>query len=169
MKIIEFNTPEDDFDRNVGEIEKAMKEPSVVLVWAVWCPHCTSMKEDWDKLKKTSRKTTNFIEIESGNLEKIKSTNKALFKKLYKQPDRVFYPMIQMRKNNTSKLYNKDRTFTEMKKSVDTHFKKAPKKATPKKKAQRGGGGEQDASASGMAKFQRELNDYIQGMLSKVL
>lgn len=176
MKVIQFNDVEDDYASNVKEIEQAMKQPSVVLVWAVWCPHCTSMKQDWEQLKTTAKSKTNFIEIESGNLEKIKATHKSLFKKLYKQPDRVFYPMIQMRKNNVSKLYEDDRTYTDMKKSLDSHFKTAvaSKKGKPATKKAKGtkpkslkGGGNTDPS--GMAKFQRDLNDYIQGMLAKVL
>lgn len=49
--IIELNNAFDDVNDKIYKIQECMKGPTVVLVWAVWCPHCQVMKPDWDMLK----------------------------------------------------------------------------------------------------------------------
>lgn len=179
---IEFNNADDDYKTNVATIKRHMKGPTIVLVWAVWCPHCVSMKSDWESLKEAHGNTAHFVEIESTNLERIKQQNKALFKQLYVKPDRVFYPMIMMRKDNKGKLYEEERSFEVMKKHVDDFYKKPVRKTTKKptkklvkkvvKPDKQSGGSEEIPHlphfTGEVKKFQQELNDYIRTILHNI-
>lgn len=172
MKIINFNSHEDDYKTNVRKIQEAMKGPAIVLVWAVWCPHCTVMKNDWEQLKQSHGSKAHFVEIESTNLEKIRGANKQLFKKLYAKPDQVSYPMIKFIKDNKGKVYQEERSYPEMKQHADKYFAKNKATATKKPKKQKKQKGGDDIKTpvitSDMKKFQAELNDYIKNVLSSI-
>jgi len=162
MTIIEFNNIEDDYSESIANIEKCMASKAVVvLVWAVWCPHCTSMKNDWDLLKTNAKTNIHFIEIESQNLERIKENNKKLFKKFYPQADRVMFPMIKSYSDKKGTTYNKERSYDVMK----THFEKQfAKKKTANKapsKTQKGGNLPEKT-------FRQEFDKYINKLLRQL-
>lgn len=161
MTIVKFNNPDDNYDETIKKINSCVKGNSVVLVWAIWCPHCISMKEDWERLSLYASDKVNFVEIESGNLEKIKSQNKSLFKKLYADPERVFFPMIKVLKDKKSSLYEDERSFDKMKQHIDKQFPKKSKK-TSKKTTQKGGS---KIKLVDIHEFQRELDSYIKEIL----
>lgn len=158
MTVVKFNNPEDDYKDTVAKINSCVKENTVVLVWALWCPHCINMKNDWEKLSKSSKNKVNFVEIESTNLEKIKMQNKMLFKKLYPNPERVFFPMIKVWQDKKSHVYEDERTYEKMKQHIDKKFSKPKKVLDKKSKKQKGG--------SDIKKFQNELDTYIKQILS---
>lgn len=174
MKTIEFNNADDDFKTNVGHIQECMKGPAIVLVWAVWCPHCTTMKGEWEKLKQSQGSKVHFVEIESTNLDKIRSGHKTLFKKLYAQPDRVSYPTIKFIKNSKGTVYENPRTYEDMKKHAEVFFKSTnakktatkPKTASTKKTTPQKGGN--STLMTEKRAFQKELSNYIKGVLSKL-
>lgn len=174
MKIVEFNGFEDDYKKKVKHVQDAMKGPAIVLVWATWCPHCTTMKDDWNRLKQANANVAHIVEIESSNLEKIRNADRALFKRLYSRPDQVSYPMIKFVRSNKGSVYDKERTFDEMQKHATTYFKKSKKKAAPKAAAKtvpKKGTASAKKLSGGNADikdFQRELNDYIKRVLSNV-
>jgi thiol-disulfide isomerase/thioredoxin len=138
MAIIEFNDINDDFKTNTSKIHQSItKRPSVVLVWASWCPHCIIMKDDWQMLKNDVGKKVTIIEIESGNLDRIRENNSLLYKKLFPNQDKVFFPMIKMYKDSKVTNYEQERKYPTMKHHVTKHLlssKKNNKVSKPTKK-----------------------------------
>ncbi len=145
-KIVELN------DRNntevkIREMKDCMKGPSVILIWAVWCPHCQIMKPDWDMVKPDMvRQGIHVIEIESSNLDRIRQSHQDVFKKLYKKNDAVMFPTIQMHKKNddkktVKKIYDGKRDFETMRANLSTHFKVPSKKKVSKSKSMKQKGG----------------------------
>lgn len=136
--LVVFNNIDDDYATNSSKIRSCLDQPTVVLVWAEWCPHCHIMKGDWERIKNdVDSKLVNIVEIESGNLDRIRAQDKALFKKLYPQSNSVFYPMIKTWKNKKGRVYSAPRNYSSMKEHIDKQFTQAAKpkktKATPKK------------------------------------
>jgi thiol-disulfide isomerase/thioredoxin len=119
-KVIELNTASDDVSKKLPEIKQRLGGKAVVLVWASWCPHCISMKPDWNYFKRTVRSDITIIEIESQNLEKIRHSNDPLFKKLYPDENRVMYPLIKSFNANKGRVYEQERTGAAMKKNFET-------------------------------------------------
>jgi thiol-disulfide isomerase/thioredoxin len=163
MSIVKFNSLDDDYKTKVAQIQDCLKKDTVVFVHAIWCPHCVSMKEDWELLKQNSRKGINFIEIESANVDRIRNANKMLFKKLYSEPDRVYYPLIKIWKDKKGSVYENERSFPIMKETIKKHF--ATKNKVKKSKQQKGGS---ELPTNEVKKFQRELNNYIKNILSNI-
>lgn len=118
-KVIELNTATDDVSKKLPEIKQRLGGKAVVLVWASWCPHCISMKPDWNNFKRTVRSDITIIEIESQNLEKIRHSNDPLFKKLYPDENRVMYPLIKSFNANKGRVYEQERTGAAMKKNFE--------------------------------------------------
>ena len=179
MTIIEFNNSHDDLNKNVGMIERCLGSKAVILVWAVWCPHCTSMKDDWNYLKNNTR-GINFIEIESGNLERIKETNRNLYRKLFPQSDRVFYPMIKTWNNSKGQVYQDERTLEAMKSHLEKKFKNTKKKTDKSKKESKKEsktkstekklkvGGKTMKNTNDIQIFKDEFNNYIDNILKSL-
>lgn len=167
MTIIELNNIDDELASNVRDISRCLKDDTVVLVWAVWCPHCVVMKDDWERLKSTISKRVNVVEIESSNLDKIRDSHKALFKKLYGKDGRVHFPMIKMWKDNVGIEYENERTFAGMKKAINKHYPKAAKAKKVVSGAQ-GGGGNSNDNAFNVRQLQIELNRYIANILKGI-
>jgi thiol-disulfide isomerase/thioredoxin len=163
MRVIEFNNPADSFVTNVRDINAALKEPTIVLVWASWCPHCVSMKSDWELLKKHVANKANVIEIESSNLDKIKHQRKMLFKSLYSDPQRVQFPMIKMFQDNRGVEYDGERSFATMKKTVNKHYKKTPK--SKKTTAHKGGA----TGGADARQLQNDINNYIKQLVRNLI
>lgn len=100
----------------------------VILLWADWCPHCTSMKPAWDRVKRDKDlKAVKFIEVESKNVNSVAEKDPALFKRMTEN-GHIAYPMITIVKNNRARKYTNDRDFETMKEA----FK--PKTPATKKK-----------------------------------
>jgi thiol-disulfide isomerase/thioredoxin len=181
MKLIEFNNVDDDFEQNVRDINSCLSSKAVVLVWAVWCPHCVSMKDDWQRLKSDLQgKNVHVVEIESSNLEKLKTQDPTTFKKLYPSGDRVYFPMIQTWKDKKPTEYNDERTYDKMKSILqafnapaknEKNAKNAKKGIKAKKaktgtKKQRGGG---NSVRDEFANFEKELAEFITNAKKKYL
>lgn len=174
MPVIELNSQNENVTEKIPQIKGSIASSAVVLVWATWCPHCVSMKGEWNKFKKSVDPAINVVEIESQNLERIKHRDRQLFKKLYPDEHRVFYPLIKSFSKSKGEIYEDQRKSAVMKKHFETrlntsHAKKndkqpqKPKKqGTPKKK--KGG----DGSATNIEMFKKELDHYIKNLMKQI-
>lgn len=175
MKIVEFNNIDDDFNSNATQIRKCLDEPTIVLVFATWCPHCQVMKPAWEQLKNEISPKVNIIEIESVNLDRIRANNMKLYKKLFPKDDKVYFPTIKMWKDKKGKMYDSERDFNTMKTKMVKHFAKKTnkaKKATTKlnktnaKPTQQGGSNNTLAQENQVIrKFKLDFNQYIQQLV----
>lgn len=124
VKSIALNSVNDAASEKSEEIKDTLRGRVVVLIWATWCPHCTSMKGDWDKLKSdASMKSFSFIEIESANLDRL---DPKLSKRLTGTKG-VYFPMIKTFNNNRSKEYKGSRDFKSMKEGFTKTLSPKPK------------------------------------------
>ena len=138
MPNVVFNSPNDNVAAKTKNVEKALSNRAVVLIWASWCHHCVSMRNDWDKVKKDlSGDGIDFVEIESVNIERIRQENPKLMYKLTQS--KLYFPMIKLASDNKLKEYSNDRTYESMKKSFKSikPAKKAPVKKAVKKAAKK--------------------------------
>lgn len=176
MPVIELNSQNDNVTENVPKIKKSIASSAVVLVWATWCPHCISMKGEWNKFKKSVHPNINVVEIESNNLEKLKQEDRKLFKKLYPDENRVYYPLIKSFSNNKGVIYEDQRKSAVMKQHFETALKENSTKETPKKSSKSKKSVKKD-SAEGKRKtggsnkielFKKELDSYIKNLMKQI-
>ena len=57
-----------DFVNNIQESNTNYNEPSVVLIYADWCPHCQVMEPEWDSATDEMGQNVKVIKIESNDL-----------------------------------------------------------------------------------------------------
>ena len=57
-----------DFVNNIQESDTNYNEPSVVLIYADWCPHCQVMEPEWNEATNEMEKSANVIKLESNQL-----------------------------------------------------------------------------------------------------
>ena len=77
-----------------------------VKYYASWCPHCTNMQAEWDRLEKhelLKNKNINIAEVEE-----------SFFNKLHSQPDVIGFPTIKFYNNGSSKDFKGNRTTENM-------------------------------------------------------
>jgi thiol-disulfide isomerase/thioredoxin len=161
MTIIELNEPDVALKPVIPKIKKCLGGNTVVGIFAVWCPHCSSMRDDWDLLKNDLKAAkVNVVEIESANLDRMRSAHPLMFKKIYGVSDRVYYPMIQMWKKNKSMEYEDERTYDNMKKVITDYYKTKPKAAAAKKKA-KGTTKAKKGGAYNFKEFEKQLDAFI--------
>lgn len=193
--ILELNSSTDDVRSKFKDINNALDNNTVVLIWAVWCPHCVQMKDAWAKYKSSVGSNINIVEIESSNLDKIKQQNNKLFNRLSCKSNRVFFPMIKFWKDKQATDFNEDRTFAKLKKFSNTHYSdttkstlvspksprksKSPSKSRSKSPKKKGGAiptestqailntNSQKQNAKGLRQIQNELNEYINSLLKR--
>lgn len=184
MPVIELNSQNENMTEKIPQIKGSIATSAVVLVWATWCPHCVSMKGEWNKFKTSVDPAINVVEIESQNLERIKHQDKQLFKKLYPDEHRVFYPLIKSFSKSKGEIYEDQRKSAVMKqhfenrlnsgnnanKTEKTAAKTAPKKQekpkknSPNAKKKKGG----DGTATSIEMFKKELDHYIKNLMKQI-
>jgi thiol-disulfide isomerase/thioredoxin len=175
MPVIELNSQNENIAEQVPRIKKCIASSAVVLVWATWCPHCVSMKSEWNKFKKTVHPNINVVEIESNNLEKLKQEDKKLFKKLYPDENRVYYPLIKSFSHNKGVIYDDQRKSAIMKQHFETALKaNSVKEETPKqsskgkKSVKKSVGKQQKGGGNKMELFKKELDSYIKNLMKQI-
>ena len=94
------------------------KKPIIVgLIYAEWCGHCKSMKDDWENLTTfLNEKVAKVVEIESADADKEDKINKLNNK--YGGGERLngdSFPVIFKIQNNKIQTYNGMRDFESMK------------------------------------------------------
>jgi thiol-disulfide isomerase/thioredoxin len=93
-------------------------EPMVVgLVYANWCPHCTQMKPEWNKMKNELQGDNhyNVIEIEADQPDKQERIAELEAKLNGKTIDAAGYPTIFKLNNGEVEYYDGDRNSNMMK------------------------------------------------------
>lgn len=63
-------------DKNVDKFVECVEDktkPTIILFYASWCFHCSTMKPEWDKATKdfARNKKVNIVEVEHSNLKNI--------------------------------------------------------------------------------------------------
>jgi hypothetical protein len=114
VKKISLKTPTHVTPMKIADIDNRIKDTTtVVLLHASWCHYCLSFQSEWESFKK-STKNINCIDIESEALDKIRSTNATLYKKLIPSDGTVYFPMIfcfiKTNDKIVKKLYEGERT-----------------------------------------------------------
>jgi len=185
--IIELNKYTDNLKSRSQAMTKVLDKNTIVLIWAVWCPHCVNMKDDWNRVKKVVPRGVHIIEVESGNYNKLQNEHPLLYQRLNTNTDRMYFPMIKMWKNKDCVEYEGERNFKDMNTAIQKYYKthnakkddkmqknkkKLPtpkgKKQGDKKSAKKGGdvkGGVPPMSAYKMRALQKDLNNYINDLL----
>lgn len=134
MVNVQLNSPTDDVKTKSKQIHECLKGRAVVLIWATWCPHCTSMKPAWDKTKgNLSKQGISFVEIESVNVERLEPG----LKQKVVASKHLYFPMIRMFRNSKSQEYSSERDSETMTKEIAKKLGtspsvKAKKEATKK-------------------------------------
>jgi thiol-disulfide isomerase/thioredoxin len=124
MVNVEFNSPADDVSVKSKQIKQGLKGRAVVLIWATWCPHCTSMKPAWDKTKNNlSKEGISFIEIESVNVERLDNG----LKQRVIVGQHVYFPMIRTFKGSKSDEYSGERDAATLTKELSKKLGDKPK------------------------------------------
>ncbi len=124
MVNVEFNSPTDDAGAKSKQIKQGLKGRAVVLIWATWCHHCTSMKPAWDKTKNNlSNEGISFIEIESVNVERLDDG----LKQRVIVGKHVYFPMIRTFKGSKSDEYSGERDVATLTKELSKKLGDKPK------------------------------------------
>lgn len=96
---------------------KPLPEPedTIVLIYANWCPHCQSMKPQWNELKNQLGSTIETIEIEDSDFDKDIKLRNIENNKLNGEKIEVYgYPTMFKIKNGRADYYGGNRTASEM-------------------------------------------------------
>ena len=96
---------------------KPLPEPedTIVLIYANWCPHCQSMKPQWNELKNQLGSTIETIEIEDSDFDKDIKLRNIENNKLNGEKIEVYgYPTMFKIKDGRADYYGGNRTASEM-------------------------------------------------------
>uniref|UniRef100_A0A6C0DJD5 Thioredoxin domain-containing protein n=1 Tax=viral metagenome TaxID=1070528 RepID=A0A6C0DJD5_9ZZZZ len=108
--------------RKTVKNNKSSKKPIIVgLIYAEWCGHCKSMKEDWEKLTTfLNGKVAKVDKIESADSDKETKINELNNKYGGERLNGDSFPVIFKIQNNKIETYNGMRDFESMKSWVFT-------------------------------------------------
>ena len=98
--------------------EQILNEPIVVgLVYANWCPHCTQMKPQWNKMKNEFNGNDHYtvVEIEADQPDRQERITELESKLNGKTIDAAGYPTIFKLNNGDIEYYNGERNASDMK------------------------------------------------------
>ena len=88
---------------------------TVVFVYANWCPHCTSMKPEWQHVKDELSKRVNMIEIEDSDADKDIQIMNIENNKMNGTPLEIMgYPTLLKIENGSPDYYTGDRVASSM-------------------------------------------------------
>ena len=91
------------------------KDITVVFVYANWCPHCTSMKPEWQHVKDELSKRVNMIEIEDSDADKDIQIMNIENNKMNGTPIEIMgYPTLLKIENGSPDYYTGDRVASSM-------------------------------------------------------
>lgn len=145
MSFLSLEKAQDLTPANLKKLESLVsKKNTVLLNHADWCGHCQVFKPQWEEFRKKVGKGVNVVQIENGALTELQR-NKTLYKKITPQDGLVYYPMIivfvkkDSKPNSEKKIYDGNRTATDLKAYVDSKVQKkakvvASRKALPSKR-----------------------------------
>ena len=91
------------------------KDITVVFAYANWCPHCTSMKPEWQHVKDELSKRVNMIEIEDSDFDKDAKIMNIENNKMNGTPIEIMgYPTLLKIENGSPDYYTGDRVASSM-------------------------------------------------------
>lgn len=100
-------------------IQSPKKDEAVVLVYANWCPHCQTMKPEWNELKNKLGSVIETIEIEDSDFDKdLKMMDIENNKLNNERIEIIGYPTLFKIRKGHADYYGGDRTASEMYKWV---------------------------------------------------
>lgn len=131
--VTRLNSNATDVTKAIKHIEKQVTNSphAVVLVWADWCPYCVTLRPAWDATMASMatntkpHNKTEFAEIESQHLDKIKQMSKPLYDRIMAS-GRMSFPTIFMFENGKPTIYDKPRDHDTMTKTF-VQFASSPK------------------------------------------
>ncbi len=103
----------------------AHEEKSVVLIYANWCPHCVSMKPEWDNMKSKLHNNIEVIEIEDSDFDKEVKLHNIQNNKLHNEELEVLgYPTMIKIQGGRAFYYDGDRISDKMYEWINAPTKK---------------------------------------------
>jgi thiol-disulfide isomerase/thioredoxin len=94
---------------------KLPQKEAVVLIYANWCPHCQSMKPEWEDMKEQLGSNIETIEIEDSDLDKYTQIQNIEDNRLDNENIEISgYPTIFKITNRHADYYKGGRTSNEM-------------------------------------------------------
>lgn len=91
------------------------KEEAVVLIYANWCPHCQTMKPEWNEMKNRLGSGIEIIEIEDSDFDKDVKISNIENTKLNGEKIEVYgYPTMLKIHDGRAEYYGGSRNFTDM-------------------------------------------------------
>lgn len=91
------------------------KEEAVVLIYANWCPHCQTMKPEWNEMKNRLGSGIEVIEIEDSDFDKDIKISNIENTKLNGEKIEVYgYPTMLKIHGGRADYYNGSRNSTDM-------------------------------------------------------
>ena len=95
--------------------KKTKDESTIVLIYANWCPHCQTMKPEWNEMKNRLGMDIKTIEIEDSDFDRdMKIRNIEDNKLKGEQVDIIGYPTMFKVHNGHADYYGGSRTASEM-------------------------------------------------------
>jgi len=95
--------------------KKTKDESTIVLIYANWCPHCQTMKPEWNEMKNRLGMDIETIEIEDSDFDKDTKIRDIEDNKLKGEHIEIMgYPTMFKVHNGNADYYNGSRTASEM-------------------------------------------------------
>ena len=102
--------------------KKPKDESTIVLVYANWCPHCQTMKPEWNEMKNRLGMDIETIEIEDSDFDKDTKIRDIEDNKLKGEHIEIMgYPTMFKVHNGHTDYYGGSRTASEMIKWAKSH------------------------------------------------
>ena len=102
--------------------KKTKDESTIVLVYANWCPHCQTMKPEWNEMKNRLGMDIETIEIEDSDFDKDTKIRDIEDNKLKGEHIEIMgYPTMFKVHNGHTDYYGGSRTASEMIKWAKSH------------------------------------------------
>ena len=95
---------------------------AIVLVYADWCPHCQTMKPEWNEMKNRLGANIETIEIEDSDFDKDDKIRDIQDRELNGEQLEIFgYPTMFKIQNGRADYYGGNRTADAMTEWANTH------------------------------------------------
>jgi len=102
--------------------KKTKDESTIVLIYANWCPHCQTMKPEWNEMKNRLGMDIETIEIEDSDFDKDTKIRDIEDNKLKGEHIEIMgYPTMFKVHNGHTDYYGGSRTASEMIKWAKSH------------------------------------------------
>ena len=109
-------------EKKTKQEKKTKDESTIVLMYANWCPHCQTMKPEWNEMKNRLGMDIETIEIEDSDFDKDTKIRDIEDNKLKGEHIEIMgYPTMFKVHNGHTDYYGGSRTASEMIKWAKSH------------------------------------------------